>query len=146
MTAIAATLVVLSVISAGYWAWASYSVARFVRRRRQPVSRTSPVSVLKPLRGDHPLLYESLRSFCEQDHPSFEIVFGVSDPLDPAAAVVRRLIDNARFVSQLAGRRVAIRLWTGSTCYSPARIREFQRSAEKFQRSSIRAMSGSFRL
>jgi ceramide glucosyltransferase len=94
MTAIAATLVVLSVISAGYWAWASYSVARFARRRSQPVSRTSPVSVLKPLRGDHPLLYESLRSFCEQDHPSFEIVFGVSDPLDPAAAVVRRLIDD----------------------------------------------------
>jgi ceramide glucosyltransferase len=93
MMVVSAALVVLSLISAGYWAWALYAVSSFARRRAEPPSFTPSVSVLKPLRGDHPLLYESLRSFCEQDYPSFEIVFGVSDPLDPATQVVRRLIE-----------------------------------------------------
>jgi ceramide glucosyltransferase len=51
-----------------------------------------PVTVLKPLCGDEPGLYENLRSFCRQSHPEYQIVFGVRDPTDPALAVVERLI------------------------------------------------------
>jgi ceramide glucosyltransferase len=50
-----------------------------------------PLSVLKPLCGAEPRLYECLRSFVDQDYPSFEIVFGVRDGDDPALAVVERL-------------------------------------------------------
>ncbi len=50
-----------------------------------------PATVLKPLCGAEPGLYEHLRSFCLQDYPQFQIVFGVRDPGDPACAVVRRL-------------------------------------------------------
>ncbi len=50
-----------------------------------------PVTVLKPLCGAEPGLYEHLRSFCRQDYPEFQIVFGVRDPGDPACAVVKRL-------------------------------------------------------
>jgi len=50
-----------------------------------------PISVLKPLCGAEPRLYESLRSFCVQDYPVYQIVFGVRDEADPAAAVVGRL-------------------------------------------------------
>lgn len=50
-----------------------------------------PVSILKPLKGIDPEIYESFRSHCLQDYPEFEIVFGVSDPADPAVASVARL-------------------------------------------------------
>ena len=50
-----------------------------------------PVTLLKPLCGGEPHLYEHLRTFCEQDHPEFQIVFGVRDQTDPALEVVRRL-------------------------------------------------------
>ncbi|MFM0696289.1 bacteriohopanetetrol glucosamine biosynthesis glycosyltransferase HpnI [Paraburkholderia graminis] len=49
------------------------------------------VSVLKPLCGVEPRLYENLRSFCEQRLDHFQLVFGVGSADDPAIAVVRRL-------------------------------------------------------
>jgi ceramide glucosyltransferase len=52
-----------------------------------------PVTIAKPLCGDEPRLYENLRSFCEQDYPEYQVVFGVRDADDPAADVARRLID-----------------------------------------------------
>ncbi|WP_459252230.1 hypothetical protein [Paraburkholderia sp. RL17-337-BIB-A] len=51
----------------------------------------SSVSVLKPLCGIEPRLYENLVTFCEQAHSCFQLLFGVSSPVDPAIAVVRRL-------------------------------------------------------
>lgn len=51
----------------------------------------SPVTVLKALCGAEPGLYEQLRSFCRQNHPSFQLVFGVQDAADPALRVVARL-------------------------------------------------------
>jgi ceramide glucosyltransferase len=50
-----------------------------------------PVTVLKPLCGAEPGLYEHLRSFCLQDYPAYQIVFGIRDPADPAVSVVERL-------------------------------------------------------
>jgi ceramide glucosyltransferase len=52
-----------------------------------------PVTILKPLHGAEPDLYANLASFCRQDYPApVQIVFGLADAADPAAAVVRRLI------------------------------------------------------
>jgi len=51
-----------------------------------------PVTILKPLCGGEPGLYERLRSFCQQDYPEFQIVFGVRDLADPACTAVRRLL------------------------------------------------------
>jgi ceramide glucosyltransferase len=50
-----------------------------------------PATILKPLCGAEPALYEHLRSFCEQDYPCWQVVFGVRDPHDPALEVVQRL-------------------------------------------------------
>ncbi|MDO8606264.1 MAG: bacteriohopanetetrol glucosamine biosynthesis glycosyltransferase HpnI [Phaeospirillum sp.] len=49
------------------------------------------LSIVKPLCGDEPRLYECLRSFCDQDYPDYQVVFGVRDSNDPAVAVVARL-------------------------------------------------------
>jgi ceramide glucosyltransferase len=50
------------------------------------------VSVLKPLHGEEPGLYENLRSFAEQDYPAAQIVLGVNDPEDGALPTARALI------------------------------------------------------
>ncbi len=66
------------------------AVRRFQRTAALPGPRP-PITVLKPLNGDEPLLEQALESFCRQDYPDFQIVFGVQDAADPAILVVERL-------------------------------------------------------
>lgn len=65
---------------------------RIIHRRPRRGGGSTPVTLLKPLRGADAELYDNLRSFCVQDYARFQIVFGVADQDDPAIAVVRRLI------------------------------------------------------
>ncbi len=56
------------------------------------VGEAVPVTILKPLYGDEPLLAEALATLCEQDYPApRQIVFGVHDDADAAIPVVRAL-------------------------------------------------------
>ncbi len=48
-------------------------------------------SVLKPLCGAEPCLYDNLATLCRQSVTGYQIVCGVRDPDDPAIAVVHRL-------------------------------------------------------
>ena len=50
-----------------------------------------PVSILKPLKGEDPEIYESFRSHCLQKYPKYELIFGVTDPEDPAVQAVERI-------------------------------------------------------
>ena len=55
--------------------------------------RRPPVTVLKPLCGDEPMLEAALATICVQTYPGVQIVFGVLDAADPAlraVAAVRR--------------------------------------------------------
>jgi ceramide glucosyltransferase len=67
-------------------------VAWRISTPRPKSARLAPVSVLKPLCGAEPGLYEHLRSFCELDYGDYELVFGVREATDPALAVVERLV------------------------------------------------------
>jgi ceramide glucosyltransferase len=64
---------------------------RFNRRPRLTLGDRPPVTILKPLKGDEPLLEEALASFCTQSYPDYQIVFGVQDATDPTIAVVEKL-------------------------------------------------------
>jgi ceramide glucosyltransferase len=52
---------------------------------------TPPISILKPIHGRDPHLYDGLSSHASQNYPAFEILFGVSDPNDAAIDDIRRL-------------------------------------------------------
>jgi ceramide glucosyltransferase len=81
------------VIAAGYSLLTLIALGLWQSRRPQHANEPlPPVTLLKPLCGAEPGLYEHLRGFCEQDYPHYEIIFGVRDPADPACAVVERLI------------------------------------------------------
>jgi ceramide glucosyltransferase len=80
-------------IAAGYALLNALAVLiwRLPRRKIRTLSQP-PITVLKPLCGLEPGLYEHLRSFCQQDYPQFEIVFGVRDQADPACSVAYQLV------------------------------------------------------
>jgi ceramide glucosyltransferase len=85
-------LLAASLAGCFYLAVASYAVRRLIRRPLPQAAASPPVSLLKPLCGADAGLYENLRSFCLQNYPGFQLVFGVADPADPAIPVVRRLM------------------------------------------------------
>jgi len=62
------------------------------RNRRGLPDHTPPVTIYKPLKGVDEGLEDNLRSFFQLDYPEYQLLFGVVDPNDPAAEVVRRLI------------------------------------------------------
>jgi ceramide glucosyltransferase len=81
-----------------FYALSAMGISSFLAHRRrllqQPTpsgNQLSPVTILKPLKGIDPEIGESFRSHCEQQYPEFQLVFGVSDPNDPAIALVRDL-------------------------------------------------------
>jgi ceramide glucosyltransferase len=84
-----------TVSSAIYYLLCLWSAAKFLRERSAASeTRTPPfppISILKPLKGTDPEIYESFRSHCLQDYPQYELIFGVSDPNDPAIASVKAL-------------------------------------------------------
>jgi ceramide glucosyltransferase len=82
--------------SLAYYVLCLWSAARFLREREagksaRPPQTLQPISILKPLKGIDPEIYESFRSHCMQDYPEYEIIFGVSDPNDAAVESVRKL-------------------------------------------------------
>ncbi len=64
----------------------------FARRGLPARPERPPISVLKPLHGAEPGLYENLRSFVEQDYPAVQVVLGVNDEKDAALPVACALI------------------------------------------------------
>jgi ceramide glucosyltransferase len=78
--------------AAAYWLLAFWAAVRWPRRPA-PLAGGPPcgVSVLKPVHGRDPRFYQAIASHARQDYPEFEILFGVSDPEDPALGDIHRL-------------------------------------------------------
>jgi ceramide glucosyltransferase len=87
-----------AISSSLYYLLCLWSATAFLRERKAEERAAAsvsafmpPISILKPLKGIDPQIYECLRSHCLQDYPEYEIVFGVSDPADAAIASVQQL-------------------------------------------------------
>ena len=81
----------LAALGMGYAITAALAMRVGRSAPRRPPPTLPPITLLKPLCGAEPALYEHLRSFCVQDYPCWQIVFGVRDPEDRALEAVRRL-------------------------------------------------------
>ncbi len=91
MTILSGVATVLTGIGLAEALAVSRLVASFARTRLGPPVDRPPVTVMKPLHGNDPLLEEALTTLCRQDYPVWQIVFGVQDANDPAIEVVHRL-------------------------------------------------------
>jgi hypothetical protein len=70
---------------------------RYVLKPRSPTANAESdavegVSILRPLKGLDPNMYENLETSFHQVYPKFEVIFSAADEDDQALAVVRELI------------------------------------------------------
>jgi ceramide glucosyltransferase len=84
--------IVMAAAGCVYALGAAFATWRF-GAQRVPGGTDSPgVTILKPLSGAESGLYDHLDSFCKQDYAGpTQILFGVKDATDAAAAIVERL-------------------------------------------------------
>jgi ceramide glucosyltransferase len=83
-------LAIPALAAAAYYLLALIAAAN-QSRDHEGVSFTPPISILKPIHGRDPHLYDALLSHAAQNYPTFEILFGLSDPNDAAVEDIRRL-------------------------------------------------------
>jgi len=99
------------------------AVGRYLRVSPPPLKTTPAISILKPLAGLDLDLESNLRTFFEQEYPSFEILFAVRSEEDPSVAIVSRLQrEYAAVPSRL--------LITGEPLYPNAKVFSLERMLE----------------
>jgi ceramide glucosyltransferase len=89
----AALCSLLALAGSAYFALCMWAAERF-RREGNSTSRIDfepPVSIMKSLKGIDPQMYAAFRSHCLLDYAEYELLFGVSDPSEPAVDLVTRL-------------------------------------------------------
>jgi ceramide glucosyltransferase len=89
------SVILICICSAAYLLFAIISVELFNRKRKKESSATEvdfPVTILKPVYGLDPEMLDNLRSFCNQDYPNYQIIFGVQDKKDLAIPLIEKVI------------------------------------------------------
>jgi len=88
-------VLVLAVLPFAYYSLVIVSAIHFFRRREnESVAPLPAVSILKPVHGLDYEAYENFASFCHQNYPKYEILFGVADEQDSSIPVIRKLIQD----------------------------------------------------
>lgn len=76
-----------------YYIFALGCVIVFFSRKPSPSGNwIPPVSILKPVKGLDEEAFENFVSFCRQDYPVYEVLFGVESKEDPVVPIIQRLI------------------------------------------------------
>ncbi|MCS7314742.1 MAG: bacteriohopanetetrol glucosamine biosynthesis glycosyltransferase HpnI [Bryobacterales bacterium] len=81
----------LAAAAAAYQFLAWLAVLAFLRRPAAIPRELPRVSILKPVYGLDPHFYEAVESHAILDYPDYEILFGLSDPADPARPLLEKL-------------------------------------------------------
>ncbi len=86
-------LLILCLSAIGFYCYSIYAAIDFFGTPN-PVEPDfhPPITILKPICGLDSDAYQNLASFCQQDYPNYQIVFGVRDPMDPGVEVVKQII------------------------------------------------------
>ncbi len=90
-------LVLISFCAIGYLLFANFSIIELRKSRKRPhipSGFTPPATVLKPICGLEHGMDENLRSFCEQDYPEYQIIFGLHGEDDTAIPVIEKIIQD----------------------------------------------------
>ena len=86
-------LLLLSLSAIAYYGYAIYAANKFFAHSPVYDEAFHPaISILRPICGIDSKTYQNLASFCQQEYPEYQIIFGVQDPQDPSMEVVRQLI------------------------------------------------------
>ena len=88
-------LLILCLSATWFYCYAIYAAVDFFSRP-EPIDPDfhPPVTILKPICGLDSDTYENLASFCQQDYPQYQIIFGVRDAQDAVVEVVHKIIYN----------------------------------------------------
>jgi len=86
---------IIAIVLLPAWAYlvgVAVAAVRFARHPLPTAAEPRPVTVMMPLHGAEPGLYENLHSFARQDYPLLQLVLGVGNAKDSALPAARALI------------------------------------------------------
>lgn len=118
LTALGVLLVVLTVTTLIFQGLGLWVTQQFFgglgfnprQSRSVPTDFHPKVSILIPVRGVDEGAFANWTSFCQQDYPEYEVLFGVMDPQDPAVSVLQQVIaqfpDRAKLFTDLPPRGI----------------------------------------
>lgn len=90
-------LVLISFCAIAYLLFANFCIIELrknIRRPHIPSGFTPAVTIFKPICGMEQGMDENLRSFCEQDYPDYQIIFGLHGKDDDAIPVIQKIIED----------------------------------------------------
>ena len=89
------SIILICLCSAGYLVFAIFALELFNLKRKKLTTSTEfhpAVTILKPVYGLDPEMAKNLRSFCQQDYPNYQIIFGLHNNNDPAIPIIEKII------------------------------------------------------
>ena len=90
-------LLLISLCAIAYSLFANFCIIELrknIKRPHTPSGFTPPVTIFKPICGLEQDMDENLRSFCEQDYPEYQIIFGFHGKDDAAIPVIQKIIED----------------------------------------------------